>query len=104
MSCYYWQIQNEMFAMHGHPLAMEIFSKDIDWSRVAHMADVDLQVARSYLEGLEPIPPETEERIELAIKILTPGTPAKEKVKYWELLYPGLVNFLKGLSSGPRKN
>lgn len=96
MDCYYWQVQNEMFARRGHPLAKEIHAKGIDWTRVARMADIDLQEARSYLEGIMPIPAKFRERLQLAIKILDPETPAKEKVMSWELLHPWLVGLLKG--------
>lgn len=86
-----------------HPLAIEALDARLTLKRVARLAGIAREEAMEYFMCKEPIPPETEERIELAIKILARDTPASEKAECWDLLHPGLVDFLTGLSGRPDK-
>ncbi|MCF8049490.1 MAG: hypothetical protein K9L19_18220 [Desulfarculaceae bacterium] len=77
-----------------HPLAIEAFEQKLTLKRVARLAGIPREEAMEYFMCKEPIPPETEERIELAIKILADDTPSEEKMQCWDTLAPGLVQFL----------
>lgn len=77
-----------------HPLAIEALEAGLTLRRVGNFLGIDREEAMEYFMCKEPIPPKTEERIELAIKILASDTPGEEKMRCWEKLAPGLVRFL----------